>query len=257
MKCAIIFTAVLTMLCSAMPARAQETLEQKAKRLEAEVTALKVRIAALEAALAAKAEPESKTRIEILNDAEDKADAPALNRPLDEEQSAAVAAATKQMDALAAEVRKHDAKVSASPRASRDATLGRWAEATKTLAELYADYGQEGACLTVLAKFRAWKDKSYGSQGTFDAATYNCAKTFAEQWESPNSAMRIATRYGPKSRTKGADWGKLCEGAAKATGKRTYKALALKCYLRAAVVGNDQGAWQQVRRLEAELKTKD
>ena len=108
-----------------------------------------------------------------------------------------------------------------------------------------------------MSKFRAWESKSQASQGPFDATTYNCAKTFAETWENPASAMRIAARYGPKSRTKGVAWGKLCENAAAATGKRMYKALALKCYLRAAVVGNDQGAWRHVRRLEADLKTKD
>ena len=256
MRCAIIFIAVLATICSAMPAQAQETLAQKVKRLEAEVTALKVRIAELEAALAAKDKPKPKMTIEVRPEEEAKPDGPDINQPLNDEQRAAVAAATKKVDALAAEVRKQDAKVSASPKASRDAVVGRWAAATKKLAELYAEYGQESACLTTLARFRAWKDKSYGSQGTFDSAAYNCGKAFAEQWEKPDSAMRFAARYGPKSRTKAAAWGKLCEGAAKATGKRAYKALALKCYLRAGVVGNDQGAWQHVRRLEAELKPK-
>lgn len=257
MRCAIIIIAVLATLCPAAPARAQETLTQKVKRLEAEVTALRGRIAELEATLAAKNEPASKTRIEILDDAEGEPAGPALNQPLDEAQSAAVAAATDKVDALAADVRQHEAKVSALPKASRDATLARWADASKELAELYAQYGQESACLTALAKFRAWKDKSYGSQRTFDAAAYSCAETLAGQWKEPASAMRFAVRYGPESQTKAAAWAKLCESAAEATGKRAYKALALKCYLRAAVVGNDQGAWRHVRRLEAELKTKN
>ena len=256
MRCAIILTAVLVTLCSAMPARAQETLTQKVKRLEGEVTTLRGRIAELEATLAAKDTPASKMTIEVYDKEGAKADGPVLNQPLDEEQRAAVAAATEEVDALAAEARKHGGKLSASPGVSRDAVVGRWAEATKKLAELYAECGQESACLTTLARFRAWKDKSHGSQGTFDAAAYNCGKAFAEQWEKPDSAMRFAARHGPKSRTKAAAWGKLCESAVKATGKRTYRALALKCYLRAAVVGNDQAAWRHVRRLEAELKTK-
>ena len=257
MKYAIILAAVFAMLCSAAPAWAQETLTEKVTRLENEAAALRRRIAELETALAAKSKPKSKMTIVIHGDEEAEADGPVLNQPLDDKQRAAVAAATKAMDALAAEAGKRPAPVSSSPVVSRATTLARWAEATKKVAELYAEYGQEKACLTTLAGFRTWERKSSGSQTAFDATTYNCAKTFAEQWERPNSAMRIAARYGPKSRTVAVAWGKLCESAAKMTGERAHKELALKCYLRAAVVTNDRDAWRSVRRLEAELKTKN
>jgi hypothetical protein len=255
MKCAIIAIIAAATLCSAAPARAQETLAEKVKRLEAEVAVLQRRVVELEAELAEKAKPKRQLTVEVRGDKATEPDGLVLNQPLDDEQRAAVAKATETVSRLASELQKHGGNVSTSPNLSRNAVVKRWAEASKKLVELYAEYGQESACLTMLARFHAWKNKSYDSQGTFDAAAHNCAKTFAGPWKKPESAMRIAARYGPKSTTKGVAWGRLCESAARATGKRAYKALALKCYLRAAVAGNERGAWQSVRRLEAELKT--
>lgn len=255
MRCAIIAIIAAATLCSAAPARAQEALAEKVKRLEAQAAVLQRRIVELEAELAEKAKPKQQLTVEVRGDKATEPDGPVLNQPLDDEQRAAAAKATETVDRLAAELHKHGGNVAASPNLSRDAVVKRWAEASKKLVELYAEYGQERACLTTLARFHAWKDKSHGSQGTFDDAARNCAKTLAGPWKKPESAMRIAARYGPKSTTKGVAWGKLCESAAQATGKRAYKALALKCYLRAAVAGNERGAWQSVRRLEAELKT--
>jgi hypothetical protein len=67
--------------------------------------------------------------------------------------------------------------------------------------------------------------------------------------------MRIATQHGPASRTRAAAWGALSEKAAAATGKRGYRELALRCYLRAVTIDPRRAAvWRDVRRLEAELK---
>lgn len=257
MRCAIIAIAALIVTFHTPPALAQEeNPAAKINRLEAQVAALQRRIAKLEAELGAKARLKPKIHVIVPEPGQPEEDNLALNQPLTDEQRAAVAKATADVNRLAADVRKHGGHTSPTRRLAPDAVVGRWADASAKLVKLYAEYGQESACLTALARFRTWKDKSYASQRTFDEAAYNCASILARQWEKPESAMRIAARYGPKSRFKAAAWGKLCEDAAAATGKRTHKALALKCYLRAAVVGNERGAWQRARKLEAELKDK-
>jgi len=255
MKCAIIAITALILTFHTPPALAQEEdPAAKVKRLEAQVAALQLRIAELEAELGAKAKPQ----IHVIAPApgQPEEDKLALNQPLTDEQRAGVAKAAADVNRLAADVVKHGGHTSPTRRLAPDAVVGRWADASAKLVKLHAEYGQESACLTALARFRTWKDKSYGSQRTFDEAAYNCGSILARQWEKPESAMRLAARYGPKSRFKAAAWGELCEDAAAATGKRTHKALALKCYLRAAVVGNERGAWQRARKLEAELKNK-
>ncbi|MFH1730015.1 MAG: hypothetical protein ABIF82_00010 [Planctomycetota bacterium] len=257
MKRAVIaVTASIVTLCAA-PALAQaEDQAAKIKQLEAQVAALQRRIAELEAELGAKTKLEPKIHVIAPAPEPPEEDKLALNQPLTDEQRAAVAKAAADVDRLAADVAKHDGHTSPTRHLAPDAVVGRWADASAKLAKLYAEYGQESACLTALARFGTWKDKSYGSQRTFDEAAYNCGSILARQWEKPESAMRLAARYGPKSKFKAAAWGKLCEDAAGATGKRAYKEIALRCYLRAAVAGNEQGAWQRARELEAELKDK-
>lgn len=258
MKCAAIAIAALIVTFWAAPAPAQEEdPAAEVKRLEAQVAALQRRIAELEAKLGAKTKPGPKVLvIAPAPEPPEEEDKLALNQPLTDEQRAAVAKAAANVSRLAADVGKHGGHTSPTRHLARDAVVGRWADASARLVKLYAEYGQESACLTALARFATWKDKAYGSQRTFEEAAYNCGSILARQWEKPESAMRLAARYGPKSRFKAAAWGKLCEEAAAATGKRTHKALALKCYLRAAVAGNEQGAWQRARELEAELKGK-
>jgi len=257
MKCAIIaITASIVTLCAAPALAQEEDPAARIKRLETQVTALERRIAELEAELDAKAKLKPKVHVIAPASGQAEEDKLALNQPLTDEQQAAVAKAAAAVNRLAADVRKHGGPTSPTRRLAPDAVVGRWADASAKLVKLYAEYGQESACLTALARFSVWKDKSYGSQRTFDEAAYNCGSILARQWEKPESAMRLAARYGAKSRFKAAAWGKLCEDAAAATGKRTHKALALKCYLRAAVAGNERGAWQRARKLEAELKDK-
>jgi hypothetical protein len=68
--------------------------------------------------------------------------------------------------------------------------------------------------------------------------------------------MRLAASFATSSVEFPAEWGALCEQAAGAAkGKRAYKDLALRTYLRAVTIDPRQSAaWKRVRALEAELK---
>ena len=260
MRCAIIILSLVAALAAIPRASAQEDVAATLKRLEAKIAALEQRVEQLEAELAEARRPKPTITIEARGPnapapkPEKKEDPLALNQPLTDAERAAITKAMKAVDTHAVEVRKYGAQLSPTAGLARDAVVDRWAKASKELVELYADYGQEKACLTALARFSAWRTRTYGAVKIFDEAAYNCGSVLLSKWENADSAMRLAARYGPTSRWMAGSWGKLCEEAAVKTKKRSTKMLALKCYRRAAVVGNDQGAWQRVNALEAELR---
>lgn len=225
------------------------------KDLAGQIRMLKTRVAELERRVA-ELEGEHKPRMTVTvhYGPVAKGSKPGLDGPLGDVERTVVARARESVVALEKEIGRHTRQLSKYAGQDRETTVVRWAEASAGLAGLLAKYGQERACLGALAAFHSGKDRGRRAQAIFEMSAYRCAATLAEQWDSPNAAMRIATTYGPKATEWADDWGGLADRAAAATGRRHYRRLALDLYLRAVAFDPRlAAAWSRVRALEREL----
>jgi len=241
----VVFAVGLLALGAGVASGSEADLNREIGQLRAKVKTLERRVAELEAQLGRR----PGTAVPVKRE-------PVVDGPLDDAQRAGVNRAQAKVSRLAAELRKHGSATSGLAKAGAKAAAN-WATSSRELIALLASYGQASACLSALAKFSAGRNASAGARRVFEQAALQCAGTFAARWQSPDSAMRIAATYGPRSRDLPTAWGELCENCGAETGKRAYKELALRCYLRSVVMDTKQPAlWKRVRRLEAELKRK-
>ncbi|MFW6107654.1 MAG: hypothetical protein ACOC70_00510 [bacterium] len=173
---------------------------------------------------------------------------------LTEEQQAALAAMRVELARRDRAVRDHRRQLEQFPRRTREEVVEDWAGAARKLVVLLARYDQEGACLTELATFRRKAKRGERGREIFERAALRCARTFKERHDAPHSAMRIASRYGPRSVDLGEAWGRLAEACARQTGERRYKIVALESYAKAVVVDITQtSARRRMHALEREL----
>jgi len=250
MKRTAIFSVIVFLFPVASVAiSAEADLTRQVKQLQSRVTELEGRVAKLEA--------EPAPAMSITLHYARKSAKPRLtpDRPIDDDRQAVIADARARVARLAAEVQRHGRQLSPHLGPDRETLVARWADAYKGLIGLLAEHGQERAAASALTEFHMRKNLTTTAQRKFEQAAYAAAMVFLRRWKNPDAAMRIAAAYGPKSVYLGDSWGALCEQAAAASGgKGEFKALALKCYLRAATIDpRVEGIWEQVRRLETEL----
>lgn len=177
-----------------------------------------------------------------------------LEVELTEEQEAGLKAMRAELARRDRAVRDHMRQLEQFPRRTREEVVEHWAGAAATLVTALAEYGREGACLTELAAFRAGARRGERGREIFERAALRCARIFKERHDAPHSAMRIASRYGPRSVDLGEAWGRLAEACARQTDERRYRVIALESYARAVVVDITRTtARHRMHALEREL----